>query len=203
MTKGEIRDQVRNKKRAMSNEQIKLYSQEIHMHLYETMEYQQADAIYTYVSYNQEVMTHDLICKAVKDGKRVAVPKVCGKEIEFYYIHSLEELQSGYQHILEPVTNVKADPRLEERPLLLLPGLAFDTQGNRIGYGGGFYDRYLCKYSKTFCTCAMGFSFQLYEHLETEQFDVSADMVITPAGVYRAGCLHSNTERVVKHGVFN
>lgn len=203
MTKGEIREQVRMRKRAMSQEEIVQQSKEILALLYETNEYRQADAIYTYVSYNQEVKTHDLICKAIMDGKKVAVPKVCGKEMEFYYIHSLRELQSGYQHILEPVTNEKADLQSEQRPLLLLPGLAFDKQGNRIGYGGGFYDKYLCKQNKTFYTCAMGFLFQLYEHLETEEFDVSADMVITPAGIYHTTCLHRNAERVEEHGVFN
>lgn len=203
MTKDVIRDEVRKQKRDMTLREIEEESSRILKWLYDSKEYLQADAIYTYVSYNQEVVTHGLIEKALADGKKVAVPKVQGKEMEFYYISSLDDLAVGYQKILEPVTKKLADPKLEKYPLMIQPGLAFDKQGNRIGYGGGFYDRYLAKYSQTFCKCALGFSFQLYEELETESFDISMDMVISPEGIYYAECLHSSAERMLEHGVFN
>ncbi|MDO5291830.1 MAG: 5-formyltetrahydrofolate cyclo-ligase [bacterium] len=197
MAKQEIRHFIRSKKRELTQFDISKASKEIRDNLFTCSYYKNATALYTFVSYNQEVDTKEIIKRAIADGKRVAVPKVQGKEIEFIYISSLEELKEGYQHILEPINNDWADPTKEISPLMLMPGLAFDHAGNRIGYGGGFYDRYLKKYqSASFYKCALGYEFQLFDQFEPEEFDIPVDGIITPIEMVTVSDLHRKGERV-------
>lgn len=138
--------------------------------------YQQAKTIYFYLPYNQEVRTVPMIERALAEGKKVAVPKVYGDEMRFIYITDLKNIALGYYGIPEPI----GDGPIADDPyaLVLMPGLAFDRQGHRIGYGGGFYDRFLSA-EPTHPTVALCYDFQLLEHLETEEFDIPVDLVLS------------------------
>ena len=111
----------------------------------------------------------------MKDGKRVAVPKVFGDEMVFIYLDDLSRIEKGYCGIPEPIENgpVADDPTA----LVLMPGLAFDPQGHRIGYGGGFYDKFLAA-EPNHPTLALCYDFQMIDHLDTEEFDVPVDCVL-------------------------
>ena len=137
--------------------------------------YRQAKTIYGYLPYNQEVRTVPMLEQAIRDGKRVAVPKVYGDEMRFIYIEDLSLVEKGYSGIPEPV----ADSPVADDPtaLVLMPGLAFDPQGHRIGYGGGFYDRFLAA-EPNHPTLALCYRFQLLPQLETEEFDIPVDCVL-------------------------
>ena len=113
--------------------------------------------------------------QAIRDGKRVAVPKVIGDEMVFIYIEDLSGIEDGYCGIPEPVEDgpVAEDPTA----LVLMPGLAFDPQGHRIGYGGGFYDRFLAS-EPQHPTLALCYDFQMLPHLETEPHDIPVDTVL-------------------------
>ena len=108
-----------------------------------------------YINYKSEVDTKRFISWLLKASVSVYVPKVIGNQMDFYKITCLEELEKGYQGILEPKQNEnllfqKLVPE-KEKVCMILPGCAFDYSGNRMGYGGGFYDRYLNKLSKLYC----------------------------------------------------
>ena len=104
--------------------------------------YTSCGTLFTYVSVRQEVDTRALISAALADGKCVAVPRCEGKQMVFYRINSLEELLYGGFGLLEPSPeNARAVP--DAHALCLVPGLSFDRLGARVGYGGGFYDRFL------------------------------------------------------------
>ena len=108
--------------------------------------YYLSDTILGFVSYGSEICTTEILENALQDGKRVYVPKVEGQEMRFYRIQSLAELKEGYKGILEPEGNTESyeyAPEEAANCLLLMPGSVFDPLGNRMGYGGGFYDRYL------------------------------------------------------------
>lgn len=142
--------------------------------------YKCANTIFTFVSFGSEVDTHGLIAKALKDGKTIAVPKIKTKEqgIEVFQISDLGDLKPGYYGILEPVDGcptVKSD----EFDLILMPGVAFDRQGGRVGYGAGYYDRYLAAAKKAVTKIALGYSLQLVEHVPTDYFDILIDGIIT------------------------
>lgn len=177
MEKAEIRNRIRQRKREMTKEEIENKSKAIYKQLQLQEAYLSAHMIYCYMSYNQEVDTRKLIEEALQQGKRVALPKVVKDKMKFYEITSLDDVASGYQGILEPVTNQLADG---VPGIMLLPGLAFDRKMNRVGYGGGFYDNYLKQYG----TCidkkiALAYEFQVVSEILTEPFDEKVDMIIT------------------------
>lgn len=177
MDKKTAREFVRKRKKQMTTEEIEAKSKKILERLLKESCFLQAETLYCYVSYNQEVMTKPLISQALAMGKKVAVPKVIGKEMEFIYLNTLNELASGYQGIEEPTGTMIAN---EASVLMILPGLAFDEQGNRVGYGGGFYDRYLDRNkANNYIKVAIGFDFQVVEHLEMEECDEPVDIILT------------------------
>ena len=175
MDKKELRRQIRDKKRAMTQEQIDMASRHLGEKFSACQPYQQAKTIYGYLPYNQEVRTIPMLERALAEGKRVAVPKVYGDEMRFIYITDLSQVEKGYAGIPEPV----ADEPVADDPtaLVLMPGLAFDPAGHRIGYGGGFYDRFLAA-EPNHPTVALCYDFQMLPELETEEFDIPVDLVL-------------------------
>ena len=126
-----------------------------------------------------EVATGTLIEKAWELGKKVYVPRVAGKEMEFYQIYSFEDLEKGAYGILEPKKECPVYEAGEgQTTLAILPGSVFDEKKNRVGYGGGFYDRYFEK-RKDICRIAAAYEMQIVEEIETEEFDLPADYVTT------------------------
>ena len=176
MDKKALRAEIRAKKRALTEEQIVRYSEELAQKLFAHPLYQAAKSIYGYMSYNQEVRTMPILRQAQTDGKRVAVPKVFGSEMRFLWLDDLDAVAPGYYGVPEPVADgpVAGD----ETALILMPGLAFDPEGRRCGYGGGFYDRYLAAHPDH-PTLAMCYDFQMLPHLDVESFDVPVQYVLS------------------------
>lgn len=175
MDKAALRKEIREKKRAMTEEQISGVSAEL-MRLFLASDlYRQAKSVYGYLPYNQEVRTVPILEQAIQDGKRVAVPKVYGDEMKFIWMDDFSAVSTGFAGIPEPTADgpVADDPTA----LVLMPGLAFDPQGHRIGYGGGFYDKFLAS-EPEHPTLALCYAFQMMEYLETEEFDINVDCVL-------------------------
>ena len=175
MDKKELRAEIRAKKRAMTPEQIEQASVRLGELFTASEVYKEAKTIYGYLPYNQEVRTVPMLEQALRDGKRVAVPKVIGDDMKFIYMTDLSQVENGYAGIPEPIANepVADDPTA----LVLMPGLAFDPAGHRIGYGGGFYDRFLAA-EPNHPTIALCYDFQMLPSLETEEFDIPVDCVL-------------------------
>ena len=175
MDKKALREYIRKFKRAMTNEEIETKSEKLGELLRASDLYKQAKSIYGYLPYNQEVRTTPMLEQAILDGKRVAVPKVVGDTMVFVWMDDLSAVEKGYSGIPEPVntTPVADDPTA----LVLMPGLAFDPQGHRCGYGGGFYDKFLAS-EPEHPTLALCYDFQVLPHLETEKFDIPVDCVL-------------------------
>lgn len=175
MNKQELRRTIRERKRAMTEEEIVERSNALAEKFYHTPAYQAASTIYGYLPYNQEVRTVPMLQRALDDGKRVAVPKVYGDEMRFIYLEDLTQVSKGYAGIPEPIADAPVAD--DKRALVLMPGLAFDPQGHRIGYGGGFYDKFLAK-EPHHPTLALCYEFQMQAHLDTEEFDIPVDTVL-------------------------
>ena len=175
MDKREMRAYIRTKKRAMTEAEIVSASRALGKKFRECDLYKNAKAIYGYLPYNQEVRTVEMLEQAIRDGKRVAVPKCYGEEMRFIWMDDLSKVAPGYANIPEPIED---GPVADDcTALVLMPGLAFDPEGHRIGYGGGFYDRFLAD-EPNHPTLALCYGFQMVEHLETEAFDIPVDQVI-------------------------
>ena len=175
MDKKELRRTIRERKRAMTEEEIVSRSKKLGELFAQSEAYKAAKTIYGYLPYNQEVRTVPMLEQALKDGKRVAVPKVYGDEMKFLYLNDLSQVEKGYAGIPEPIAD---EPVADDDTALgLMPGLAFDPSGHRIGYGGGFYDKFLAA-EPNHPTLALCYEFQMLPRLDTEEHDIPVDTVL-------------------------
>ena len=183
--KKELREQMHRRRNMLTTEEKQQMSGEILRKLILLDEYKKSEILFTYVSLSNEVDTFPLIAAALKSGKRVAVPRcIEGKPlIEFYFIHGRSELEQGSYGLLEP------SPKPEmlctyRNGLCVLPGLSFDREGSRLGYGRGYYDRFLQKFEGT--TVGLCFSPILSDkQLPTGRFDVPASIIVTDTEIIR------------------
>lgn len=175
MDKKLLRKHIRERKRAMTDSQIEEKSALLAQQFLSCQAYRDAKTVYGYLPYNQEVRTVPMLEQALRDGKQVAVPKVYGDTMRFILLTDLGVVEKGYAGIPEPVADgpVANDPQA----LVLMPGLAFDPAGNRMGYGGGFYDKFL-QAEPGHPTVALCYDFQMFPQLETEDHDVPVDLVL-------------------------
>lgn len=174
MDKDSLRQEMLGRRREMREEEIAAASDDLARQLFAHPLYRAAKTLYVYLSANQEVRTDEIIRQARQDGKRVAAPRVCGDELRFIFLDESVRLQAGSFDILEPVEGQEAD---DPTALVLLPGLAFDRLGRRLGYGGGYYDRFLARETEHL-TLALCYGFQLVDELPAEPHDVRADAVL-------------------------
>lgn len=140
----------------------------------ETEAYQRAETFYGYLPFNQEVRLLPLLRQALAEGKAVALPKCYGPEMRFILMTDLSRVQVSPSGVPEPIDDFPVAN--DERALVLVPGLAFDARGLRIGYGGGYYDRFLAR-EPHHPTIALCYDFQLLPRLETEDHDLPVDTV--------------------------
>ena len=153
--------------------------------IYETIiksdPYKKSKFLFVFVSYGSEVDTHKLIKHALDSGKRVCVPKVIDKVngMKAVEIRGWSDLSESYRGILEP--ELKETDIVEEKAidLVIVPGVAFDHNGGRLGYGGGFYDRFLLKIKEECHIIAVCYKEQIVNELPMDEHDVKINCIIT------------------------
>lgn len=174
--KKEIRKEIFKRRREANPIALEENSRVICQKIIESPLFQNADSVYVYMDCKGEVSVKLLLETAWKLGKKTAAPRVTGPgEMKYYYIHSYADVAPGYYDIPEPVTGLEA---ADENALLIVPGVAFDRNRHRCGYGQGFYDRYLAANTKH-PTIAIAFDYQMVEEVPADQFDVFPQVLIT------------------------
>ena len=175
-SKQALRAAVRQQKSAMTSADIAVRSEALCRMVLQTRQYQQASTLYGYLPFNQEVDLMTLLRQAMVDGKQVALPKCYGKEMRFILMSDLTRVRPGAIGAPEPAEDspVAADPSA----LVIVPGLVFDRNGFRIGYGGGYYDRFLSA-EPHHPTIGLCYSFQLTDRLEPDPHDIPVDLVFS------------------------
>lgn len=148
--------------------------------------YKKTGNIFTFVSYGTEIGTIELINKSLSDGKIVAVPYMTGKphEMVFIKISSIEELMSNKMGILEPEYNTENIIKSDKDTVIIVPGLAFDKDFYRIGYGGGYYDKYIDE-NEYMLTVGVCFEEQIADLVPREKTDRAVDIIVTDKGIRR------------------
>ena len=131
------------------------------------------DTILIYVSFNNEVDTLNIIKYFLKK-KKIAVPKINSDEMDFYYIESLKDLSQGSFNILEPTTNNKVTNF--NNSICIVPGLCFDKENYRLGYGKGYYDKFLS--NKNIYTIGLSYKETIIKKLPIDKYDIKLDKVI-------------------------
>jgi 5-formyltetrahydrofolate cyclo-ligase len=178
--KRRIRRIVAERKEGYSWEQFASMSRIIVERLLLLPECRKAETVFAYMPLPGEVQLQDFLIRCRAEGKRTAVPKVVkgSREMHFYQIDSADCLREGAMHILEPDPERCRCVDSEEDALMILPGLAFDSSGGRIGYGGGYYDRYLQKHPRH-PLAAAAFHFQLFDIVPVEETDFPVPRLVT------------------------
>jgi 5-formyltetrahydrofolate cyclo-ligase len=153
-------------------------------------EYAAAGTALCYVSFRSEVATHDFLARLLADGKRAVVPYCQANRLElFHFVAGFDDLCPGTLGILEPKPELRRqnDRRVavEEVDLFVIPGLAFDRQGGRLGYGKGYFDRLLRDARGNALLAAVAFECQLFDAVPMLPHDVRVDCVVTEADVYQ------------------
>lgn len=172
--KQRLRVRIQAMKNAMTPEDIAARSEALCAMVLSTDTYKRSDTIYGYLPFNQEVDTLPLLRRALADGKRVALPKCYGKEMRFILVSDLSRVQKSPIGAPEPVED--APLARDETALVIVPGLAFEEKGYRIGYGGGYYDRFLSS-EPNHPTIALCYDFQMVPQLEPEPHDIPVQTV--------------------------
>lgn len=168
-----LRREVKKQRINLELEQFNAYNSSINKKIINSEIFNSSKVIYCYCSVNNEVDLTETIFAALNQNKIVALPKTIGNEMIFVEISSLDDLVTGQFNIREPRENKKA----ADADLIFVPGLAFTKEGKRIGYGGGYYDKYLSMHN---ChTVGVAFDFQIFDDLETKDHDVILDEIIT------------------------
>lgn len=181
MTKQDLRKILKDRRSRLTEAEIKAKSREIAARLIHAAFYREAGAVMAYCSAFGEVDTMELLARLWADGKRVYVP-LCDtqkREARPVRITGMADLQPGAYGILEPKEGLRTEP--EELDLILVPGIAFDRRGGRIGFGAGYYDRLLCRTPAY--KAALAYSFQVVEDAFSQPHDVAMDCIITESGL--------------------
>lgn len=181
-TKQSIRKQIFRLRKEAAPDQIRDMSNTIMQKVMALDAWKNAEWIFAYMDCKNEVMTGSLIEEAWHQKKRTAVPRVQGNDLVFYEITSMQQCESGYFGISEPLTTLPAASC--EHALLLVPGVAFDTSLHRVGYGKGFYDRYLSVHPGH-TKVAVAFSWQVFGEVPFDDTDINPDFLITENDIYK------------------
>jgi len=169
----------------LKKEEVEYRSRIISKKLEELDGFNNSNLVMCYLDFKNEVITGYFIEKCLKSGKRVAVPKVFTtpqgqREILASEIYDVEnDLEKGFYGILEPKIETTREIDPGEIDLAVIPGTAFDMSGNRIGYGAGFYDRFLKRVKRNCLKVGVAFDLQIYEHVPADQNDIPMDIIIT------------------------
>jgi len=194
-SKEEIRKKTLSKRNQLSEKDRAIFSKIIFNKLIESQEYKKADRIAVYYPIGSEVQTLEIIRDALINKKKVGLPRVINDdEIKFYQImeNSLEEVEftKGKYGIME---NIASTVELDQIDLLIIPGVAFDDECNRIGYGKGYYDRFLGKNDIGYIV-GLAFENQMVKYIPINELDQKVDCIITNKNNY----YHINNTKINK-----
>lgn len=182
MDKNSVRKATLEKRKSMPLGEVVTKSDKIIEYLVSTDAYKNANTIMAYIDFRNEVMTENLIKRAVKDGKKIVIPISVVETRQLILSELIDydnELESGAYGILEPKKEFIRETDAKLVDLVLIPGVAFDKKGFRIGYGAGYYDRFLERVRPDVSKIALAFELQMVNHAYPDSHDVAVDIVIT------------------------
>jgi len=183
MPKHSLREQMLTRRRGMNAVLLREYSALAQRQLLELPEFAMAKVIALYAPVNNEVETADLFLAGRREGKQLLFPRVAGRDLEFVEVSSWSELEPAAFGIAEPTGSSIVEPAAID--LMVVPGLAFDHFGYRLGYGKGFYDRYWHQKPQHGVLVGLAYNFQVVDRLPVEHHDIQLDLLVTEANLLR------------------
>lgn len=143
--------------------------------------FEKAKKVFYFASFRSEVSTLPQIEEAFKMGKRIILPKVdnINNRLRLFEIHNTGEIKPGFMGIPEPDVSLERERDINDVDLVIMPGVAFDTDGNRLGYGAGYYDKLLSGLKKDIPLIAIAYEEQIVDSLPVESHDVRVHIIVT------------------------
>lgn len=178
-TKGEIRNDIKEKRDALDKKQKEILDKKIQNRVDSSSVFKNAKNVLFYVSFGNEADTIRLIAENFSK-KNIFVPKVNGRNLEIYQIESIDDLKTGAFGILEPKTDLKTE-NLDKIDMAFIPGIAFDRIGHRIGFGKGFYD--ILNKKLSCLKVGLAYNFQIVENIPADKHDEPVDLIITDSEI--------------------
>ncbi len=173
------RNAIKEQRLALTEEEIHNLSSECVAKVLQFPEFLDAKTVCVYIPTGNELDTSEIIQYCLENDKRIAAPRVDGDTMEFYYFNSPEDLKQGAFDIWEPIGNEHVE---DEESLVIMPGVAFDLSCNRIGYGMGYYDKYLSKHPNMI-RIALAYEFQIVGKIKQEIHDIKPQILVTESRV--------------------
>lgn len=191
--KKEVRKHYMNIRKSISDVEKSVSDNNIFTYFVNSSFFNDYDTFLIYISVNNEVDTMNIIRYLSDNNKKIAIPYCSGKEMDFYYIKSLDDLIEGKFGI--PSVDIKASEKAKNfnNVLCIVPAVAYDFSGHRLGYGGGYYDRFLSV--NNIDTLGLCYEKCIAENLPHESYDIKIDYVLTDS------CLRNHkTKEVSTYG---
>jgi len=184
LKKESLRKQFSYKRNEMEEENVRESSEQIMKRLLDHPIFQKSHVMMVYLAFRKEVDLTRLIEVVWNQGKQVLIPRTdrTTKQMEPFLVKSWEEVETGNYGILEPIECDKSPFPLEQIELVLVPGLAFDREGYRLGYGGGFYDRFFDRFDCIPYRIGIAYQFQMITYLPREEHDYPMNEICTEMG---------------------
>lgn len=173
------RNAIKEMRLSLPHEEVQTLSEACVSKVLQFPELIEAETVCVYMPTGNEIDTEAIIQYCLENGKKVAAPRVEGDTMEFYYFTDKTDMKPGAYDILEPVGN---EAVRDEKSLVIMPGVAFDLNCNRIGYGKGYYDRYLSVHPQM-KKVALAYDFQIVGRIKRDVYDVRPDMIVTESRV--------------------
>lgn len=186
MDKNSTRKEILHNRKSMQSDEVIAKSEQITQYLFESDFYKNSNCIMGYIDFRNEVKTEEIIKRSLSNNKDIIIPISVVETKELILSKLLDydnELESGTYGILEPKKQFIRKSSPHSIDLVLIPGVAFDRRGYRIGYGAGYYDRFLNKIDDSVPKVALAFNLQIVSHVDEGIYDVPVDYIITEDGV--------------------
>lgn len=180
--KSQIRKELLEKRSVLSAETVEHKSQLIFQRLKTVHFYNSASYVMLYISFRNEVRTSEIIKDLFRHGKRVFIPVTVPKTKELIVSELIDvekDLEIGHFGVLEPKKDAIRPVEPQILDFIIVPGVGFDSRGYRIGYGGGYYDRFLPQFSSSVPTVSLAFELQIIDKVPTDSYDYPVQYIVT------------------------
>jgi len=185
--KKQLRKYIQNKRDNLALGLRKKKSKEIALKFLKTTDYLNSKNIFIFYPFRSEIDTTIIIKKALKESKNIILPRVEGTLLNLYFINDVHtQLQEGSYKIMEPIPSSCSRAHVSDINLAIVPGVAFDKNLNRLGYGGGFYDKILRNLPQNIKKIALSFDIQIVPNIPVLDHDIKIDIIITESKIYKA-----------------
>lgn len=181
-----LRNKILSIRDSLNKNEKEIMDNEIFNKLKNTELYKNARNIFIYISFSNEINTINIIKKALEDKKDVFIPKIykADRSMKAIKLNSFDDLKKNSMGILEPIDDSKYIEK-ENIDLIVVPGVVFDKDCNRIGYGGGYYDRYLKDIAYKNNKVVLAYDLQVIDKIESEEHDIKVDYIITNSKIIK------------------